>query len=366
MSTLMSVSHAGLVTSVGLDVATTCAALRCRLNNFVELGFWDAENEPVIGAPVPWQSMGAGIDKLAQMTGSAIRQALAARPDIDLAQTPLLLCLAEPERVGRLPALDTGLFRRLEALLCGAFHPAFHPSSACIAAGQTAVFLALKRAGELLDEGHPAVLIAAADTLLNRATIEGHLEQERLLATDMRAGFIPGEAAGALLVTAADPTVDVELLLYGLGESTDEATRKNGLPPTGAGGAVAIAAALAAAGMDEQGIALCVSDVSGEDDYFMELTLAQQASGLAAPLWLPAESLGETGSVIGCIQLAWMFEALKKYYLPDNSQLLLTSNDNGHCTALVAAFEFSESCRAKLEKSPPSYKTMQQGARHAA
>ena len=49
----ISIRHASVVSSAGSDTAATCAALRCRLNNFDETGFLDGENEPVIGAAVP-------------------------------------------------------------------------------------------------------------------------------------------------------------------------------------------------------------------------------------------------------------------------------------------------------------------------
>ncbi len=85
-----------------------------------------------------------------------------------------------------------------------------------------------------------------------------------------------------------------------------------------------------------------MSDASGEDYYFEELALAQQRTRLEAPLWLPAESVGETGSAAACIQIAWLLEARRQFYLPGNSALLLTSDDDGSRTATILAFQYSD------------------------
>ncbi|MDM5182293.1 hypothetical protein PO883_34600, partial [Massilia sp. DJPM01] len=210
----IAIRGAGLVTSVGLDTASACAALRTRQNNFVELAFVDQEHEPVIGASVPWPGLGTGLDKLAQMAVSAIRQALASDHRVAIASTPLLLCVAELERAGRLTELDTGIWSRLEQHFG---HPV-HADSTLIADGQTSVATALEIAYKLLfDKGHAAVLIVAADTFVNRGAIIHNLDKRRLLASGVRAGFIPGEAAGALLVQRTNDQCDVELQVFGAG-----------------------------------------------------------------------------------------------------------------------------------------------------
>ena len=137
----IAIAGAGLVSSIGLNSASTCAALRCRFNNFTELEFNDLDHEPVIGAPVPWLDKGAGIDKLAHMAAAAMRQVLVAHPTTNLADTPLLLCVAEPERTGRMADLERILLDTLEQQL----GQPFHPDSKTIPAGQAAVALALNK-----------------------------------------------------------------------------------------------------------------------------------------------------------------------------------------------------------------------------
>lgn len=360
----VAIRGAGLVTSVGLDTASACAALRCRLNNFIELGFIDHEHKPVIGAPVPWAGMGTGLDKLAQMAASAIRQALAADPHIALASTPLLLCLAEPGRAGRMADLDTGIVGKLEQQFA---HPV-HPESALLAEGQTGVASALHLARKFLfNKGHVAVLIVAADTFINRSAIVRNLDEQRLLASGIRAGFIPGEAAGALLVQRADSRRDVELVVFGQGAALEQAGRDSDLPLRADGLTAAIAHALKGANATSAELDLCVSDANGEHYRFDELALAQIRTQTATPLWLPAESLGETGSVVGCVQYAWLLEAQKKYYMPGNNALCLAGNDAGRRTAHIVAFEYSQPYRAAFAASQPMYKKIpKRGGRNGA
>jgi 3-oxoacyl-[acyl-carrier-protein] synthase-1 len=355
---------AGLVTSVGLDTASTCAALRTRQNNFIELAFVDQEHEPLIGAPVPWPGVGTGLDKLAQMAASAIRQALAADNQVALASTPLVLCVAELERAGRLTDLDTGVLSKLEQHFG---HPV-HADSTVVTAGQTGVATALELAYKLLlDKGHVAVLIVAADTFVNRSTIIHNLDERRLLATGVRAGFIPGEAAGALLVQRTNDERDVELQVFGAGMARELATRDSDAPLRGDGLTQAIERALKTAHAPTDELDLCVCDANGEHYRFEELALAQTRVRIATPLWLPAESLGETGSVVGCIQYAWLLEAQKKHYLPGNNALCLAGNDHGVRTAHIVAFEFSKQYRAAVEASPPMLKKIiKRGGKYGA
>ena len=203
--------------------------------------------------------------------------------------------------------------------------------------------LALVRANQLIDAtGHGAVLILAADTYLNRTTITEHLAARRLLATDIRAGFIPGEAAGALLITRTDARNGVELRVFGHGAATEFALPENTAPLRADGMTQAVKLALHDADSTIDELSVLISDASGEDYSFEQLGLVQQRTGSTMPLWLPAETVGETGSAVGCLQIAWWMEAHRKVYLTGNGALLMASNDAGQCTATILAYHFSD------------------------
>src|SRR5256886_13609454 len=96
----------GMVTSVGLNAASSCAAIRCAIDNFSETRFMDKGGEWIIGSQVPLEQPWRGLPKLVHMAVPAIRECLAGVKDLKPSEIPLLLCVAEKERPGRLEGLD--------------------------------------------------------------------------------------------------------------------------------------------------------------------------------------------------------------------------------------------------------------------
>ena len=85
----------GMVTSVGLDAASSCAAIRCAIDNFSETRFMDKGGEWIMGAQVPLEQPWRGLPKLVHMVVPAIQECLAHIGDVPPEQIPLLLCVAE-------------------------------------------------------------------------------------------------------------------------------------------------------------------------------------------------------------------------------------------------------------------------------
>src|SRR5688572_26843198 len=115
----LSITATGMMTGVGLNAASSCAAIRCAVDRFAETRFRDKEGKWIIGCEVPMTPPSRGRDKILFMAHSAICECLATIRDVPLARIPLLLCLAEPSRPGRLADLDHSLLSDLEQLLGG-------------------------------------------------------------------------------------------------------------------------------------------------------------------------------------------------------------------------------------------------------
>src|SRR6185437_3269395 len=106
--------------------------------------------------------------------------------------TPLLLCLSENERKGRVIDDDNQFFLDLQ----GELGVEFHEKSRVIAQGHVSIAVALKRARLLIQESKiNRVLIAATDSMLVGPTLSDYEANERLLTSNNSNGFIPGEAA---------------------------------------------------------------------------------------------------------------------------------------------------------------------------
>lgn len=337
MSASLALLKSGLVTSVGLCAPAACAAIRAKLTNPVETRFF-FDGERLQAHEVPLEQPVRGLDKLARMAAMAIEEALAGLPRECWEQVPLLLCVAERERPGRLPGLDDGLFLAIQGVLGGV---RFAPQSGVIPHGRVGVAIALTQARKLILESRlPQVLIVATDSLLTSATLKAHRAQQRLLNPGNSNGFIPGEGAGALLFGHVDKTP--RLAFCGVGFGVEHASIERESPLRADGLCSAIRNALNDAGCQLHDLDFRITDLAGEHYYFKEAALALtrllRQRKEAFELWHPAESIGESGALAGVAAIAQGDHACRNAYAPGRNFLVHLANDAGARAAAVFAF----------------------------
>ena len=325
----------GLVTSVGLSAPASCAAIRARIGNPTETRFLGGDGEWIMAHQVALAQPWRGRTLLARMAAMAIDECLASVPTDEWRAIPLVLCVAEDERRGRLQGLDDQLFGDIEEVLAARFSPA----SATIAQGRVSVALALMHARALLYErGAHRVLIAATDSLVTWPSLNYYTSNDRLLTALNPNGFMAGEAAGALLV--GRPTGAAQLVCSGLGFATEKAHVDSGQPLKAEGLASAIKVALAEAGCAIHQLDFRIADLSGEQYYFKEASLAVsrllRAQKEDFQLWHPAECVGAVGAAAGTVCLAVARMAAAKGYAPGRGVMLHLGNDEGQRAAIVA------------------------------
>lgn len=331
----LAVLGTGLVTSVGLSAPASCAAFRAKLTNPTETRYVDADGQWIMAHQVKLQQPWRGLDKLAQMASLAIDEALAGVPREEWPRIPLLLCVAEPDRPGRTDGLDDRLYAGIEAAL----GTRFAPTSAIVAHGRVGAAVALAQARtQLAKAGVSQVVVAAVDSLLSDATLTHYGQSDRLLTEGNSNGFMPGEAAGALLIGAPAGTAG-ELLCTGIGFAREPAPLGSGEPLRAEGLSQAIKAAVADAGREMHEIDFRITDNSGEHYYFKEATLAimrtLQVRKEEFDFWHPAECTGEVGAASGTTMVAAAKAALDKRYDRGRHILLHMANDAGQRAALV-------------------------------
>src|SRR5208282_5457561 len=112
----------GMVTSVGLTAEASCAAIRSAIDNFSETRFVDKNGKWFIGGQAPLERPWRGLQKHVHMVVPAIKQCLGNIGNVKPETIPLLLCLAENDRPGRLGGLETGLFEEIQNELGVRFH----------------------------------------------------------------------------------------------------------------------------------------------------------------------------------------------------------------------------------------------------
>ena len=102
MTTGLAIVSTGMVTAVGLDAPSACAAMRARLDGFQETRFLGPGGDWLVGAPVPLPRNFIGEKRLAHMAAAAILEAIDDHPDARTSAA-LILCVAEEDRPAASP-----------------------------------------------------------------------------------------------------------------------------------------------------------------------------------------------------------------------------------------------------------------------
>jgi 3-oxoacyl-[acyl-carrier-protein] synthase-1 len=334
MSVPVGIVSTGLVTPVGLSAPAACAAIRAKISNPTETRCIDSTGEWIVAHQVPLAEPLRGLSRLTRMAALALRECLEGASREECASLPLLLCVAEPERPGRTRGLDERLFSDIEREL----EVTFAPGSAIVTQGRVGAAVALTVASRLIyEKGVPRVVIASADSLISQETLDHYESGDRLLTSDNSNGFIPGEGASAMLV--ARPTGRPQLVCAGVGLASEEAHIESDRPLRADGLTAAHRAALAQAGCSIDELGFRITDLSGEQYYFKEASLA--SSRLLSrrreepQVWHPAECTGQAGAALGGIAFAVAHAALVKGYAPTEGVLLHFSEDSGQRCSVV-------------------------------
>jgi 3-oxoacyl-[acyl-carrier-protein] synthase-1 len=334
----LAILASGMVTGVGLSAPASCAAIRCAINNFTETRFMDDGGEWIIGSQVPLEQPWRGRAKLVHMAAPAIRECLAAVERVPPEDIPLLLCVAEHQRPGRLEGLDHELFQEIQSEL----DLRFHPGSGTIPRGHVAGALAMLEARRLIYEtGVRYCIIAGVDSLLVGATLDGYQRKNRLLTSKNSNGFIPGEAGCAVLVGRPGTTIGIgaELVCTGIGVGHEEATLDSEKPLRADGLVQAFRAAFEEAESSIADIDFRITDANGEQYWFKEAALAVsrtlRVTKQGFEIWHPVDCIGEIGAAIGPCCFAVTRAAVQKRYATGRGPLCHFGEDDGERLAMV-------------------------------
>jgi 3-oxoacyl-[acyl-carrier-protein] synthase-1 len=330
----IAIKNAGLVTSVGLSAPATCAAIRAKISNASETRFIDSRGEWIMAHQVtlvqPWR----GRTKLVKMAAMAIVECLASVPHEEWLRIPMLLVVAECERPGRLDGLDDRLLDDIQREL----HARFSKRSTIVALGRVGVANAIAQARDLICEGKaPKAIVVATDSFLTWPTLSVYERAGRLLSAGNSNGFMPGEAAGALLLARPEKSPG-EFVCTGIGFGREPAPIESAQPLRAEGLAQAIDAALVDAGIQLHDMNCRITDISGEEYYFKEAALAilrtLRGRRGSFDIWHPAECTGEVGAATGTTIIASAKAACDKHYAGGAKILAHMANDAGQRAAL--------------------------------
>ena len=340
MTALLDILACGMVTGVGLDAPSSCAAMRARLDGFQETRFVSTDGSALVGAPVPMPRNFIGVKRMAHMAAAAITECLQIAPEARSSATTLILCLAETGRPGR-PVADTV---RLAHWISEIVELDGAHRTRLVEHGRPSGFVALEQARKLIADGFARhVVIAGVDSYLTTLSIAHYVALKRLLMPGNADGFIPAEAAAAILL---GPPGAGAFRLASLGLAREPAFIYNGLdeggahlPLRGDGMTAAYAQALKASGLEMRDVGYRISDLIGESYFFKQAALASlrlvRGHHGFQDLWSPAESVGNVGAAVVPMMVGMAMTAARKSYAAGDPVLIEASGDDGACGAAL-------------------------------
>jgi 3-oxoacyl-[acyl-carrier-protein] synthase I len=351
MSTDVVISAIGMVSSVGIGAAATCAAVRAGITMFAEFEDYCCElGERTFGpstAPRPPEPVVGALAGFAERPPDVVpRMFLTAIQDMVQAAKLQRGALARIPIYASLPAdlgapRDLQLVRGFLADIQARSGFTFAPGSALLTRGHAGMFVAAEHAIASIARGErDACVIAGVESYFDVDTL-GRLDREgRLKSQKNLDAFIPGECAAAVLIerrSEVERRGGAALAAVGApGFGVEPSPLGSGDPSTAAGLCDAIEKACAAT---PGPIEWVICDLNGESYRANEWARARvrQISRLGGVkhLWHPADCLGDVGASTGGVLVALAAKAFERGYALASRALVFVASDDGARAALT-------------------------------
>ncbi len=367
------ISGLGMVSNLGFDVVSTCAAQRAGLIRRHPLGDYTSFDEAELQAPVPGAPIKGFSDGFIQ-SGAWVRLASAALEDLvrygglpgsEDARfwqgTGVAWVLPEisferflwPEP--EVPALLSKFCAELLADLSRL--PLRMISNGFITIGSTGATLAMRHIQELFSESRlERVLLLGSDSWLDHLSMSQLIHQGRVKTAERPVGLCPGEAAAGVLVEKAwharqrEARAEARILAAASGpapeplevddEDTPPRSRSHLAPGWGRNLATAVKTALATAGLREPFRGDLLLDLNGEEWKARVWGHAQQllhehVDFSRSQAVIPAVSFGDIGAASGVAALCLATRSFARGYASSNRALICSISDNGDTGAIL-------------------------------
>jgi 3-oxoacyl-[acyl-carrier-protein] synthase I len=331
----------GACTSIGSSAPTTAAAVRGGISGLsLHPNFVDAGGEPVSFAADPCIDSEASVEqRMLEMLRVAATEAL--KPEASGARlVPDCCVLALPEPRAGLPV-------DLEARLSAAVAADLGLDAQAIRIlprGHAGGLMALQAAAEWLAQGQSqAVLVVGVDSYHDEQTVRSLEIHRRLKTSDIRGGFVPGEAAGACLLVRDGVAQRAGLPALARIQSGATAVEPSPLrsnePSLGEGLTAVIAAATQNLRLPQEQITLTYCDLNGErfrnEEFVFALLRTQAAFREPNDYVSPADCWGDVGAASGPLFVMLAVAAKLRGHAKGHYPLLWACSDSGYRSAIA-------------------------------
>jgi 3-oxoacyl-[acyl-carrier-protein] synthase-1 len=329
----------GAVSAVGATATQTCAAIRGGLAGFAEHPFFeslphDPEWEPGVDPAAE------GEDRLVELAAPALVELgrSAGLRRADLPRTALLVALPALDGCVEEWGLEGSFVSRLQRVT-GLSEIGFLRTRH---AGHTGVFALVEEAQRMLTSGeHQFCILLGVDSFLSPDRMELWDEAWRLRSERNVDGFVPGEAASALLLElperAQERSARVLAKIEALGFGLEPNPQSGAESSTGAGLCEVLGDVIPP---DRPARWVCC-DLNGESYRAFEWGLAQVrlASALEGLRLLdhPADCTGDVGAATGGLLVSHVAHGFARSRTVPHNAALWAADDDGHRAALRLA-----------------------------
>lgn len=342
----------GMVTPVGFDFASTVAAVEAGINRFQESEYIGKSMKPFTMALIPGDVLPRISYKLNQVEDSTLQMGIMLQAsDIALNQIeplkamggPLPLFLACPESYP--DQVSTVSPRFIEYLIKQTDANIDASASRMIGTGRAGVIDAIDLAFKYLQQVEgDFVLVGGADSYQEEALLAYLDKDDRIAAEEILNGFIPGEAAGFLLLTRNRQNAMIwdggVISLNQPGIEAEKGHMYSETPYLGDGLAAAIKKSLD----DHRGekISTVYSSMNGEQFWSKELGVAllrnKDSMNEDYTFEHPADCLGDIGAASGVALIGLASAHLARSGSPA-SHLVYCSSDQEYRGAICVNYE---------------------------
>jgi 3-oxoacyl-[acyl-carrier-protein] synthase-1 len=327
----------GACTPVGRDAWSSAAAVRAGISGFAEHPYMiDTAGEPMRAAIAPWLEVDCqGVDRFEALLMPAIEQALALETD---ARPPLRIGLAvalPPARPGRPGDLESELRARLVARFGRRL-----AGIAVLPVGHAGGFVGIEAAWrKIAADGFDGCVIAGVESYLAPESLEWLEAQEQLHGAgplNNAWGFIPGEAAGAVLLVsdaaARRLRVTPFATVLSVGTATEEKRIKTQTVCIGEGLTAAFRAGLAGLPAGAQ-VTDVFCDMNGEpyraDEFGFAALRVKDCFVSASGFVAPADCWGDVSAASMPLHMILAVAAGQKGYANGSLAFLWASSEGG-------------------------------------
>jgi 3-oxoacyl-[acyl-carrier-protein] synthase-1 len=347
MGDAVNVVAVGASTPVGRDALSSAAAVRAGVSGFLEHPYLiDTVGEPMRVAMAPWLDIGCeGVDRFEMLLIPAVAQVMDSMPAVNGVRLALALGLP-----GARPGLPEDLERRLREAVLRQF-PGRFVAVAAFASGHAAGFYALQAAVNKIANGSfDGCVIAGVESYLSAETLEWLEASDQFHGAgplNNAWGFVPGEAAGAVLVMSDTAVTRLGVRPLGRVQSVGTGLEPNRIKTQtvciGEGLTAAFRAALAGLPTGAR-VTDVVCDMNGEPyraDEFGFATLRTKESFASASGFLaPAEVWGDVSAASAPLGVGLSVLAAEKGYANGPFALVWGSSEGGERGALLLRTPF--------------------------